>query len=109
MAYAIIKSNSVHNIELDDETISIPAYGVIHLWIEGTPPTPTNLFVLVGDFKLQDYPMLKSIKSFDLNTLTEKLTVHFAERNLSLADYGISKRRGFRSDIHVPAELVNGY
>lgn len=107
METAIIKSNEPDNLDEPTEIIGL-IYGRIRLWVEGTPPTPTQIWVIIGDFALGDSVRLVKIRQRDVATLNTKRDEVLAASKVTLQDYAATGRN-FHMDIRVPQSIVDAY
>jgi len=106
MAYALIISQMENGI---DPIPEISWYGQIRLWVEGDPPTPTDYYVVIGDFKVNQSERLIKINPGDLSHIDIKLNDLMDRVNVQLDDYGIDLKKSFCCDIKIPQELIDGY
>lgn len=84
-------------------------YGQIRMWIEGDPPTPTDIWIVVGDFQLSDDAILQDIKTKDRSMFNSKIQAILNRAKITLNEYGIATRRSFHMDIQVPLQVINAY
>jgi len=98
--------------ENDDEEIQgIPedTFGKIRLWEEGNPPTPTDLYILLGDYKNSVTNKAKKVKGDDESEVNTKIGKILKTAGVKISDYGKNKRRAFAMDIIVPKSVIDGY
>jgi len=80
--------------------------GTIRLWIEGNPPTPTDLHIFIGDYIVSSK---EAVMSKDFFVLDDRIKKILDYSKVKLSDYGQDKRRSFHMDIKAPKELIDGY
>jgi len=86
------------------------SYGHIRLWVEGDPPTPTDYWLLIGDYETTGTAKAKQFKSVnksDEEKLDTKMNKIFKQAKAELKHYG--KGKSFHMDVQVPKELIDGY
>ncbi len=80
--------------------------GKIRLWEEGTPPVPTDKYILIGDFPPNTG---EKIKGNHVVLLTKKRDDVFTASKVSLIDYSVANRRSFNMDIRIPQSILDQY
>jgi len=105
---AIIKSIVKNNCLVPPE-IEGACYGLIRLWIDSTPPKPTDTWIVIGDFGLSSSIDLKPIRVADLGIFDDKIQDILAKSHVALKDYSVLNRRTFRADITVKQEIIDAY
>jgi hypothetical protein len=87
--------------------VAAKAFGIVHIWTEGTPATPSDKWVVVGDGILTgDSARLRSIPVQLKQRMLASLQAQMDVSRAQLADYGLSLRRGFCVDIKLSAADV---
>ncbi len=82
------------------------AYGHIRLWVRGTPPRPTELYILVGGFVPTGRQRMNTADYAEIKAEIERIFVKVSARS---SDYGPRTGRSFNMDIQVSEAFINRY
>ena len=108
-AVLISKDTEHKNLVLSAEkkVEPIEGHGRIRLWVEGKPPKPTDIWIVIRDDQLTPIADAKSLTEAHDKDIDAKLMAILEARGLKMDDYG--KGRSFHMDIQVPKEIADAY
>lgn len=106
----IISKDTEHKnlvLSAEKEVEPIEGHGRIRLWVEGKPPKPTDIWIVIRDDQLSAIADAKSMTEAHDKEIDEKLLSILKAKGVTLENYGTG--RGFHLDLQVPQEIVDAY